>query len=476
MSDRIAASPMEMVVRLDCAGVIDTAKFSEALLAEVERQPLLQANATVGKTYRQSYWRPAENCIPKILWCDGNPDEGRGYPQDFVPIDLENEIGFRFYGWQFSDNDQPRIVMKFVFHHASCDGKGGVGFAENTLYRYQCMMDEGTACLSELAAVDAEQILKRNLPAANKLRTIDRIWRALVIRPKRIGNMLMSKPRVFSENTGTSDNGGVYADPALQCSTELNEDETKQFGTLAAKLSATSNTILARELFQAVNDCFKFDPELGNHENTNSGSSTRNRKRRGLRFLIPFSLRDERHKQMPAANCVSMAYLEANEKILEADSLDDPVLVSELARQVKFIRRWQLQYSWIETIDLLGRIRPITKFFKFRNKDRSQNIAPDATAVMTNLGRVFKGSELLNSEGEVAVNSMVVKSVHVSPPCSATVVINFSISFYRNRLTLDVNYLPSLLTKETAKGILDAWKQRLIATAAGRPFADGKKA
>ena len=179
---------------------------------------------------------------------------------------------------------------------------------------------------------------------------------------------------------------------------------------------------------------------------------------------------------MPAANCVSMAYLEANEKILEADSLDDPVLVSELARQVKFIRRWQLQYSWIETIDLLGRIRPITKFFKFRNKDRSQNIAPDATAVMTNLGRVFKGSELLNSEGEVAVNSMVVKSVHVSPPCSATVVINFSISFYRNRLTLDVNYLPSLLTKETAKGILDAWKQRLIATAAGRPFADGKKA
>ena len=95
MSNRVSASPMEVVVRLDCVGILDIEKFTEAILAELKRQPLLQANAVVGQTHRRSYWQPASNCTPVIRWFEEDPDEGRGFPEDFAPIDLENEIGFR---------------------------------------------------------------------------------------------------------------------------------------------------------------------------------------------------------------------------------------------------------------------------------------------------------------------------------------------------------------------------------------------
>ena len=89
-------------------------------------------------------------------------------------------------------------------------------------------------------------------------------------------------------------------------------------------------------------------------------------------------------------------------------------------------------------------------------------MAPIATTVMTNLGRAFVNSDLINSDGEMAAKSLVVKSVHIAPPCNATVVVNFSVNFYGNRLTLDINYLPALLTHETAERVLNSWKRRIL--------------
>ena len=474
MSNRVSASPMEVVVRLDCVGILDIEKFTEAILAELKRQPLLQANAVVGQTHRRSYWQPASNCTPVIRWFEEDPDKGRGFPEDFAPIDLENEIGFRVYGWRFPVNDQPRVVMKFLFHHACCDGKGAIGFIEHTFYRYHALLENQSqsATPSGLAVVDEQQILRRNLPAANKLSVVDRIWYALVIRPKRVAKMLLSKPRLFSEKVGFSNDGdqSIFTDPLRLCTTELSVEETKQLGVLARKLSATSNTILVRELFHVLTDCFNSDSILFSDHRIKSEVPAVSRRSRDLRILIPFSLRDQRTSRMPGANCVSMVYLEANEKLLKADSHDDPVLVSDLVRQMSFIRRWNLQYSWPESIELYAKVWPIIKLFKFRRGNRFGNMAPIATTVMTNLGRSFSDSDLINSHGELAVKSLVVKSVHVAPPCNATVVVNFSINFYGNRLTLDINYLPALLTQETAERILESWKRRILDSLAGFPL------
>jgi len=469
MSDRVTASPMEFVVRLDCVGKVDGEKFAEAISAELKRQPLLQANAVVGQTHRNSYWRPASNCTPVIRWFEGDPDEGSGFPDDFVPINLESEIGFRLYGWQFSVNGQSRVVMKFVYHHACCDGKGGIGFVEHVFHRYHALLESQSAPPSELAVIDEEQIRSRNLPALDKLSGFDRIWRALVVRPKRVAKMLISKPWLFSEKGRFSNDGdqNIFARPLRLCTTELSVGEAKQLGMLAKKLSTTSNTILVRELFHVLSECFNRDSTLFSDQCMKPEEPVVGHRNRDVRILIPFSLRDQRTSQMPAANCVSMVYLEAGKKLLEADRRDDPALVSDLDKQMSFIRRWKLQYSWIESIDLYAKAWPVVRLFKFRRKKRFGSMAPIGTTVMTNLGRAFSSSCLINSAGEMATKSLVVKSVHIAPPCNSTVVVNFSVNFYGNRLTLDINYLPALLTQGTAEGMLDSWRRRILDSLAG---------
>ena len=469
MSDRVSKSPMEFIVRLDCRGNIDVAKFSEAIAAELKRQPLFQANATVGHTHRDSFWRPASNCVPQIQWCDGDPDQGRGFPDEFAPIDLESEIGFRFYGWRSIPNDQDRIVMKFVYHHACCDGKGGFQFAENVFHRYQCLMDNKTRCSTDVPAVDEQQLLSRHLLSENKLSLKDRIWRALIVRPKRVAKMLLSKPRVFSSQAriGNDGEGATFADPPRQCTTELSEEETKQLGGFAKKLSASTNTILARELFHTLNDHFENSSNLNNDGNSQTHGTKASRNNRDLRIMVPFSLRDERHQSMPVANCVSIVYLETSSKALEDDNSGAPALVSELVRQVDYIRRWNLQFSWIESINTYARVWPIVRLLKFGRKSRSVTMAPIATTVMTNLGRVFNESELVDGQGEFAVKGLVVESVHVLPPCNATISVNFSVNFYGNCLTLDASYLPSLIAQETAAGMLGMWKRRILDSVAG---------
>lgn len=465
MSDRVSAAPMEFIVRLDCVGTIDAPKFSEAIMAELGRQPLFQANASVGETHRESFWRPASNCTPEIRWFDGNPDEGSAPIEDFVPIDLEIEIGFRFYGWRFYANNQNRIVMTFMYHHSCCDGKGGLGFVENVLHRYQCLVGDNTELIGKLAVVDEQQLLNRNFPSPNKPSFADRVWRALVIRPKRAGNMLLSKPRMFSRSANASGDGGdIDSELPQQCSSRLSLDETKQLGEFGRRMSVSTNTILARELFHTISDYLKNNSSANDENKTASAETEAQRNNRALRILIPFSLRDERHKHMPAANCVSMAYLEATQKTLNADSSSNPELLLDLTRQVDFIRRWNLQYAWIESLNSYAKIWPVIRFFKFGRKSRPKRMVPIATTVMTNLGRVFSEGELVRN-GELAVKDLLVESVHVLPPCSSNIIVNFSVNFYGNRLTLDASYLASELTQKAAEGLLGSWKRRILDSA-----------
>ena len=93
-------------------------------------------------------------------------------------------------------------------------------------------------------------------------------------------------------------------------------------------------------------------------------------------------------------------------------------------------------------------------------------MAPIATTVMTNLGRVFSEGELI-SNGELSVKDLVVESVHVLPPCSSNIVVNFSVNFYGNRLTLDASYLGSELAQKAAESLLGSWKRRILDSATG---------
>ena len=458
MTDRVAKAPMEFVVKLQCNGDVDREKFTQAILLEVKQHPLLQANAKTGPSHRQSYWRTAPQSAPQVHWIEEEFSPEPGFPEDFVPIDLENEIGLRFYGWTGKTNsaNEHRIVMKFVFHHACCDGKGGLDFVQQTLIRYGLLCEKNDPALES----DREdvQISDRNTRPGQTLRFLDRLYRSIVVRPKRVACFLFQRPRLlFSDNADSEnlDSEQLYRSPPCQCSTTIDQETTKAIGEFAKSHDSTTNLVLARELFHTLKDHLSDRPVVEDIS----------KKNRRFRLMIPFSLRADRHHAVQTANCVSIVYLEATKQWLNQDSEQNPVLLTQLGRQMDFIRRWQMQYSWIESIESYAKFWPLIKIFKRPKKQTDQQNQQKgsaiATSVMTNLGRAFKNQRWADNGGTIKVGMLQVDSVHVAVPCTAMLNTNFSLNFYRDQLTLDIIYLPSLVAREDAQAILDSWARRI---------------
>jgi len=369
---------------------------------------------------------------------------GTGFPDDFQGIELENEIGLRVYGWRFEVDGKRQAEIKFVFHHACCDGKGAIGFIEQVIS--QCQLLLGEIQPDALPCVDSERILDRDRRKAYSFGGLDRIKRALLVRPKRVANMLFKAPiKLCWRPEKTTD---LYADPTRQCSTTLDVETTKALGAFAKSQSASTNSIVAAALFQVLDDCLL---EL---DGAPAGKKV-------LRVMIPFSLRDERHCQMPAANCVSMSYLEMRQSALRRGDAKDTALLADLERQMAFIRKWKIQYSWIESIESYARLWPLIRMVKwFQAKDKPTRQV--TTTVMSNLGRVFDQACGAKGDNNVRVGDLEVETVHLVLPCSENQSVNFAVNFYRDRLTLDVSWLPSLVSQDTAESLLDAWRGRIL--------------
>jgi len=450
MTNRVAKAPMEFVVKLQCTGEVDREKFTQAILLEVKQHPLLQANAKTGPNHRQSYWRTASQVTPQVHWIEKEFSPEPGFPEDFVPIDLENEIGLRFYGWSDKANSTSpnSTVMKFVFHHACSDGKGGLDFVQQTLVRY------GLLCQNAEPSLESDtqdiQISDRNTRSGHTLRFFDRLYRSIVVRPRRVACFLFQRSRLLLPDNADVEN--LYRSPPSHCSTTIDKQTTKAIGELAKSLGSTTNLVLARELFHTLND----------HLNKGRIKNDVSAENRRLRLMIPFSLRADRNHAVQTANCVSIVYLEATKQWLTHDNDENPVLLKQLGRQMDFIRRWQMQYSWIESIESYAKFWPLIKIFKKQKIQTNQQKGPAiATAVMTNLGRAFKNQRWADNGGKIKVGMLEVDSVHIAVPCTAMLNTNFSLNFYRDQLTLDIIYLPSLVKREDAQRILDSWAQRI---------------
>ena len=461
MTSRVAKAPMEFVVKLQCSGSVDREKFAQAILQEIRRHPLLQSNAEIGPSHRQSHWRAALEPVPQINWIEEAFSPEQGFPEGFTPIDLKREIGLRFYGWHCDAQSNPNVVMKFVFHHACCDGKAGLDFVQQTLVKYGslCEGDSGdsdvdSSNVDSKAEVSSDVISDRDTQARQSLSPVDRLRRSILVRPKRVAKFLFQRPVQLDFGVAKSKNidaENLYDAPPHQCTFSFDQKATKALGEFSKSRNSTTNLVLAKELFHALN------------ENIDEPGDSDNRAR--FRLMIPYSLREDRQHQVQVANCVSIVYLEATRRAIAQDCEKEGALLSELGRQMAHIRRWQMQYSWIESIESYAKYWPLIKNFKRKktSADRQRAGLTIATAAMTNLGQAFKNQRWAGTGGKIKVGSLEVKSVHVAVPCTEKLNTNFSVNFYRDRLTLDIIYLPSLVTREVAQSILDSWTRRIAA-------------
>ncbi|MEM7454306.1 MAG: hypothetical protein AAF456_08110 [Planctomycetota bacterium] len=425
-----AGNSMTSMLILQARGSLDTDDFTKAVVAALGNHPLLSATVRRDRVPLNSEWVPrpvSADCVRVI------PLEADYRSPWEKPVNLEVESGTRILVRHSAD----RSEIRFCIHHSCCDGLGGLRFVEDVLIRYDGLRGGDSAPVE----FDRLALKERDVYPAEKLPLLKRIQKSLIVRPRRIRQLLFSAPAEIARGRRNSE---VHLPDAAD---EKHFVETMESIPCRTFSVLESNAIkrYARDRKLSLNNYMISELIAGLQQyNQDSGSKADG----PVRILVPFSLRDRRHRKMSAANCVSMAFIEADRKAQQDG------LAEEIESQFQHICKWQLQYAWLQSTRTILASPFLTRFLMQREHRRI------ATTVFSNLGRMFKRLPR-NEEGNLVIGDLEIESVRPAVPVHGNVAVTFASFFYANRLGIAMNYDRRKLKHEQALELLDFYFERL---------------
>ena len=345
-------------------------------------------------------------------------------------IDLSRQHGFKTF---VSEHDGQSVVQ-FLFHHAACDGLGGFKFVEEVLARYHATETKTKFPIPE---VDSELLKLRNSKCETSLPWHRRLIRSSFVLPRRIFGMIGQTPAMLAAKTPAPETvANQPASAALEMpSLTLSVQQTVAISQYASKRQSSTNDLLIHRLFKVL---FQWN------QGTMADEAGK------LRIIVPFSLRNNSHKAMPAANCVSMVYVDAGNS---ADGIDP---IAEVKKQIEYIRKWQIEYSWNQTASFAFRSSRIESLL------RTQSGRHLCTTVLSNLGQPFKHSNLpVREDGRLQVGNLTLRSAHIAAPTTANTIATFGALFYAGRLTLTMNFNQAKMRRPDAETLMERWGKSL---------------
>lgn len=429
---------MTFYLYLDFQGQLKPTALQAAIKTAASRHPFLQANVAAAPPPQQtSRWAPATDPQPFISIAES--DVPFDYPGS-ESIDLTSELGVRVWvrhGSDPNDTNDSRVKMRFQFHHACCDGLGAFQMIEDVLCCYHQNV-VGKDASTELRPIDNQALAYRTAVPDKRLPIYKRIARSTVILPIRISKLFAQTADFISSSEVTSDSVKTDSLPNLPTHV-FSRGFTQSLVSKALDGGATLNDLLVRDLFLTIRDW---------NQSQNAKPS------RNIRLMIPFSLRTDKHVQMPAANCVSMVYMAAPTKLLQ----NPQQLLTSVTRQRHFIRAWQIEHSWNQTAGLIASSPWIAKLARRRAQRRI------TTSVLTNLGRVFAKSGLPEVQGKVKCGELLLESTVLVPPATATATLTFGCNTYADELGISLNFDRQHFPQADAQRLLEFYVDRLRAT------------
>lgn len=419
---------MTYVVHLRFHGQLDATAMESAIVNCVRFHPLLSSMIHSGDDPGEYYWVAVPEPHPFIsiddLTCKFE------FPV-VEPIDLQTEIGLRV--WIRHGNDL--VDMRFQFHHACCDGLGAFQMIEDVLSHYDCTVRQNPVVHQSLPMDEHAHQLRFSRPQ-HRLGLANRVIRSTVVLPIRIVKLFAQRP------------DPIHSKPLLDCQAsssttlpnplfhEFSREESQSLCQIPRQLGATVNDFLLCNYLLAID-----------HWNEIHGSSSS----KNLRLLVPFSLRPVALEKTPVVNCVSMVYVAANRRLLKKPRQ----LLASISKQRKFIRRWQIEYSWNQTAALVASSKVVIRLLKNRAQRRL------ATSVFSNLGELFRHTSLPFVNGEISCGRLILKSVLTTPPANASAGVTFTCSTYAEKLAITMNFHRPEFRESDAVRFLNLFVNRL---------------
>ncbi|MDZ7618074.1 MAG: hypothetical protein U1E05_13805 [Patescibacteria group bacterium] len=425
--------PADGFLLLNFRGRLKHEAFEAAIVAALARHPLLQAWIEFDRRGRPA-WREAGDRRPYVTWDSAvRPPACPLGPS----IDLRKEIGARFF--MAEDGDRTEMLMQM--HHACCDGLALLQFAEDLLIEYhRCLAPNEQL---ELRAINPNRLLRRGGFGLGWWGRLVRLPIDLLAglaafeyfghRPMPVGSTHLPP-----QDAAVPDNYPAIARHVLT------EEETTQLRLAAKRQGVTVNDLLLRDLFLALHE----------HVANDSPGSFRD----VVRIMAPTNLRVPGDEATPAANLVSMNYLDRRPGRWK----DAARLLASIHREMRLLKRVKAGITLIRAIEFVemlpGGLRRLLPF------DRCL-----ATAVLSNMGQVEHTIRFPRTDGIYRVGDVVVEGISAAPPLRPMTRASFVALTYAGRLHITLHFDSHVMRDQEGHNLLADFAGRLRQSGATGP-------
>jgi NRPS condensation-like uncharacterized protein len=421
--DHRPAYPMNILVRLRFSGGLDHVHLEKALSLAIGQHPMF--TMTVQPRRRHWYWTPGHRAI-HVQWL---PDEPADDFPALAPLDVNTDPGLRVLACE----DATRADLIFQAHHATCDGLGLLGFIETLLIHYARIhpdLPNPPAPAPDLAGLRMRH--RFGLTRSQFFRAIMKqgaAWRSLFHYLRRDARPLLA----LAPAGDTAPPSGCY--PRIR-SPRLNRNQTGSLLAHARHAGVTLNDILIHALFLTL-QCYQDLPE--------------NEPCPWLRMCIPVNLRPVGTEGLTAVNLVSHTFLNRRTRDVSADAS----FLKGIHKEMQAIRRGQQGLALPLGITF-GHALP-GGLKKICYSRRCQ-----ATAVLTNPGRVFQKSPLCNKQHQIVLGNTILESLDFVAPVRPKTNITVAAFTYADQLNFTLHYDPHIVSESLAQILCDDFIQRLL--------------
>ncbi|MEI6240187.1 MAG: hypothetical protein WCR51_07345 [Planctomycetia bacterium] len=418
LRDGTPSHPLEFFYRLTFDGPLDRAAVAAAAGESLRRHPLLAARIEErpGRTPRFVM----AGAVDSVVVVDG----AAGLPP--IPaLDTARGPLARLLLVERPDGTADILAQ---FHHAACDGLGALAFLGDF-----CGILAATLRGDRLPADTGDPLLLRGrgrygLDSASLLRSLPDQARGL----EGVWKFLMNRPMRLAAARGEDQPAGFHR--LQRSSAEFHGDDLRGLRRAATDAGVSLNELAAAALLEAI--CDVLPPTACGHA------------RDKVRLSIPMNMRRPADRRMPAANIVSMVFLDRGPAEIASSAL-----ATSLHDEMQLIKRLGLGMTFLFT---LGVARCLPGGIARLVGDRSTA----ATALFTNLGRIFSRS-VEHRGGCVRVGPCRLVGVEPLAPLRRGTALAMAAVEYGGTLVFTLRTDPHALDAETTAALRDAFFHRL---------------
>lgn len=425
------AYPMDGFMRLSFSGRFDADGLSSALAVAMQRHPLLAARVRRGRRGRWE-WFLAPDGPPPIRWLSEPP--GEAYPPVSQPIDLTAESGVRLLVVEGPGHSD--LVLHI--HHACCDGLGAYQFATELLVAYsQAVGAPLTRPWEPLRGM--ENLRKRGSLGITAKRFLQLIPGQLLGLTD-VGPFLRRRPVPLLPGKAQPDDSPLPAGYPATVFRQLEESELARLRQSAARQGVTSNDLMLRDLFLTLD-------QWRQQHAAEQGSDW-------IRVSVPINLRTLCNLTVPAANVVSMVFLDRRAQEMASSA----ALLRGLHDEMELIKRRHLGLTFVLSLQFT---RALPGGLARARASRADSCS--ATSVFSNFGTPLANAPFPQRDGRLEVAGLVLERAEAMPPWRPYTSAVFVAMVYAGRLSVGLHYDPRVFSATQAETLLGSFVARLRA-------------